>query len=155
MAKRLNTWFVVADGASARILTRDAASGNFVVVEERDSPEARLRTRELVSDRPGRSHESGMTGRHAMEAPSDPQRLKKEEFARELARAINRACGEGRFDDLVLVAPARTLGEIKRELDRTALAKLSASLTKDLTKVPADHLHDHLGGIRQFRAPAA
>jgi protein required for attachment to host cells len=155
MAKRLHTWFVVADGASARILTRDADGGKFAVVEERDSPEARLRTRELVSDRPGRSHESGTTGRHAMEAPSDPQRLKKQEFARELARAINLACAEGRFDDLVLVAPARTLGEIKRELDGTARAKLSAALTKDLTKVPLDHLHDHLGDIRQFRAPAA
>jgi hypothetical protein len=32
---------------------------------------------------------------------------------------------------------------------------LSGALTKDLTKVPLDHLHDHLGDIRQFRAPAA
>ncbi len=155
MAKRLNTWFVVADGASARILTRGAEGKGFVIVERRESAEARRPTRELVSDRPGRGHESATTGRHAMEAPNDPQRLKKLEFARELAREINRASAESRFDDLVLVAPARTLGEIKRVLDGTARAKLSAALTKDLTKVPPDHLHDHLDDFRQFRPPGA
>jgi protein required for attachment to host cells len=153
MPKRLNTWFVVADGASARILARDADGRNFVVVEERDWPEARVPTRELVSDKPGRSQERGAVGRHAMQATSDPHRLKKDEFARELARSINRAGAEGRFDDLVLVAPARTLGKLKRELDGPARAKLSASLPKDLTKIPHDRLQDHLGEFRQFRPP--
>jgi protein required for attachment to host cells len=88
-----------------------------------------------------------------MQATSDPHRLKKEEFARELARSINRAGAEGRFDDLVLVAPARTLGKLKRELDGPARAKLSASLPKDLTKIPHDRLQDHLGEFRQFRPP--
>lgn len=147
MSRRKEIWYVIADGAKARIVQRDQGSGAYRTVRWLHSDMARLKSSELVSDRPGRVMESSSTTRHAATPRHDPHLEAKLAFARETAERINHACQAGELDGFVLVAPSRTLGEIRKHLASTTHIKLATELAKDLTPVPDGDLGKHLGEI--------
>jgi protein required for attachment to host cells len=104
-------------------------------------------TREIMSDRPGRSFESRGHARHAIESHSDPHREAKRQFARRLAIAIDAQLAAKSFDKLVVVAPAVTMGDLREELSDGAKARIKAELVADLTKVPVHELPSHLESV--------
>ena len=114
--KKLTTWVVLADGARARILENTGPGTGLVELEEWESAEARKPTRELGTERPGRGHESATEGRHAIAPHGDWHEMEKVNFANDLARYLKRHGDAGKFDQLVLAAPPRTLGEL--QIDR-------------------------------------
>jgi protein required for attachment to host cells len=149
VAKKIREWFVIADGARAKIWRREGAAGPLEPVMARERPEARARTRELGADRPGRSFESATTAagmRHGMEPPTDWQRFEKQKFARELAEILNEAGVRDDYDRLVLVAPAPALGELRKALGAHATDRLAAEIAKDLTNLPEHELPKRLEG---------
>ena len=48
------------------------------------------------------------------------------------------------YDRLVLVAPAATLGELRKALNAHATDRLAAEIAKDLTNLPEHELPKHL-----------
>ncbi len=52
-----------------------------------------------------------------------------------------------RFDRLVLVAPPKTLGALRRALGELARSRVAAELKKDLVNVSEHDLPVHLGEI--------
>ncbi len=140
------TWFLVADGAKARILARRGQGGplesasNICFAEA----EARLPTREVGADRPGRVHESADVARHAMAPRVDWHRFAKELFARDVAKALEAAAGRKLYNALVLVAPPRTLGDLRQALGKHAGALVTREIAKDLTNVADHDLPAHL-----------
>ena len=147
MAKRPVTWFVVTDGSRARILKRRAEGPGYEVVEEFEAPDARVPTREIMSDRPGRVQESGYTGHHAVEARHDAHRERKDAFARELANRLNMAATDRTFDALILYAAPRTLAVLRGTLEDVARDKIKAEIAKDLTKVPLADLPSYFAEL--------
>src|SRR5258708_5520972 len=145
MRRHLTTWYVIADGAHARVVAR--RDGRFETVTALDSATAHLRAGDLGSDRPGRVSESSNTAHHAIEPRSDRHQRSKTDFAHLLASQVTEAARQHEFDHLVLVAPPKILHEIKEHLDGTIAVKLVAELAKDLTKLPGDELHNRLSGI--------
>lgn len=143
MPKRRVTWFVLADGSRARFLTRRLGAPGYEVVAEYESPDARVPTRDILSDRPGRQQESANAAHHAIEAHSDPHRERKTAFARQIASRLNAAAAEGAFDELVLYAAPRVLAALRDALDDGARARLKAAFAKDLTKIPLAALPRH------------
>jgi protein required for attachment to host cells len=57
---------------------------------------------------------------------------------------IEVALKEGFFDEFVLVAPPRVLGEARQALPATLANVLTDTLSKDLTKTPDHELHAYL-----------
>ena len=145
MPKRRVTWFVLADGSRARFLTRRHDEPGFEITEEHDAPEARMPTREIVSDRGGRVQESANPAHHGVEARHDAHRDRKTAFARLLADRLNAASAAGTFDALVLYAAPRSLATLREALDDATRRKIKAEFPKDLTKVPLVELPRHLG----------
>ena len=143
MVKRRTIWIVVADGEHARFVT-PAPKRAFRTQRVLESPSAHKKTSDLGTDRPPRSMESATGIRHAIAPKHDLHELEKEKFAHQLAEEINRASAQGAFDRLLLVAPARTLNEIRSKLDATTAAKLLGTLQKNLTGVPDHELAPHL-----------
>ena len=144
------TWVVVADGACARIFSPDKKLGKLVPAGPSDlvSPASRQRTRDLKSDRPGRGFSSAHSGaRHAFEPPSDYHKLEKHRFTATLAGALEEACGRGDFDDLILVAPRRSLGELRGLLAKSVLDRVSHEVAKDLTGDPPSRLRQRLKSV--------
>lgn len=141
------TWFVVADGAKARILARHGGSGALESASNLCFSEAgaRLPTRDVGAERPGRVHESADVARHAMEPRVDWHRFAKEQFARGIADALEAAAGRKLYDALVLVAPPRTLGDLRQALGKHASALVTGEIAKDLTNIPDHDLPGHLG----------
>jgi len=148
MATRIRkTWVVVADGARARIFSPDRKLGKLVPAGPSDlvSPASRQRTRDLKSDRPGRGFGAARSGaRHAFEPPHDYHKLEKHRFVAMVAGVLEDACSRGAFDDLILVVPRRSLGELRGLLGKRVLECVSHEVAKDLTGEPPSRLQRRL-----------
>jgi protein required for attachment to host cells len=140
--KKPNIWYVIADGARARIVHRQEIASGYEVELELESDEAHRPSREIWADRPGRAGESASPARHALEPRQDPHEAAKKAFMHEVAAAVERF--DGRFDRLVLVAPARILPELRAALAPRLREKVGDELAKDLTKTPLGELGEHL-----------
>jgi protein required for attachment to host cells len=136
MPKTQKCWFVVADAARAVAYKRRQDRPGYDEVARWESPTAAKPARELVTDRPGRAFDSRGGQRHAMEPPTDPKLLAKQAFAAELAEALNEAHGAKQFENLVLFAPARIAGDIRKRLANGTADALLRCVDKDLTKAP-------------------
>ncbi len=145
--KKTVTWILVADGARARILRNDGPGKGLQPAVDGEFSHSAPPTRELGSDRPGRTRESVGSTRHAMEPRIDWHRFEKEKFGRELAALLDGAAERNEFDRLVLVAPPRTLGDLRAALGGKARRRLRAELDKDLTRIPEQELPKHLDGV--------
>lgn len=139
------TWYVLADGARARIVTRPEPSAAYVVVFAEDSAAAHARTRDIVSDRPGHAQESASAVRHAIEPRHDAHRLQEQKFLRSVVLHINRESVRGSFDRLVIYAAPRCLAALRAGLDPATSRKLRGEYPKDLTKIPLAELPIHFG----------
>lgn len=145
--KPTRSWIVIADGARARILENTGPGKGLNPLPGEEMSKRLHPSRDINADRPGRTHDRMGPQRHAMEPPSDPHREEKRQFAEELAELLNTAARLNNFDRLVLVAPAKTLGDLRQSLDKQAAARVSGELPKDLTKVPDHELAGHLGEV--------
>ncbi len=143
------TWVLIADGARARVLAQGKPFEALKpALAEEEITGSTAQSKEIGSDRPGRSFDSsGLGGRHAMAPPTDPQRYAKFAFARELAERLEEAAQGGRFDRLILVAAPKTLGDLRELLPGAVKAKVVAEIDKDLTHVPARDLPKHLAEV--------
>jgi len=134
--RRQRTLIVVADGTKARFLQESKDHRKLVPAAEADmlAPAARRPDRELVSDKPGRGFSPARDGRRGgFESPSDPQKLEKHYFAAQLAERLDKACSAKAFDRIVLVAPKRSLGELRTLLSPRVKKAVSHEVAKDLT----------------------
>jgi protein required for attachment to host cells len=126
------TLIVVADGARARFF--EPEGGKLVAARHPDmtAPLARRLNQELVTDKPGRGFSNARDGRRSgMEPPHDPHKMEKHKFSAELAQAIDAASQD--YDRLVLVAPKRSLGELRGLLSKRAQGAVTHEVPKDLT----------------------
>jgi len=148
MPKNKTCWIVVADGVRARIFANDGPGTGLRNALEMDFIADNRRSRDIVSDRPGRSvgGAGGPGGRHTMEPKVDSHQYEKRMFARQIAGHVNDACQRGDFDRLVLVAPPQTLGVMRDALGKPALSKVVAELGKDLTRIAVHDLPRHMEG---------
>lgn len=134
-----NAFVAIADGEKM-MLFRNQGDGEFphlVVVEEGEQKS--MANRELRRDSPGRSFSSVGPGRSAYDE-ADSRQLGEDRFAADTAAMLNRRALENEFESLIIVAPPRTLGELRRyyhdELDR----RLIGEVAKNLTNVPVNEI---------------
>jgi protein required for attachment to host cells len=143
MVQHHNPCFVIADGGHLRMV-KPAPDNALHTIEAIDAASVHKKTHDLVSDRAGRSHESVGVVRHAIAPRNDPHELEKTRFAHFIGERLNEQNAAGGFEELILVAPAQILAEIRDKLDTVTEAKVAGTLAKDLTKVPDHELYPHL-----------
>lgn len=125
-------WVIVADGEKALFLRNqgDARFPNLEVVQEMEQENPP--TREQGSDRPGRYNDGPTVHRSAVQ-DTDWHRLNKDRFAGEIAERLYSLAHRGEFEDLVLIAPPRVLGEMRQKLHQEVGDKVRAEIPKTLT----------------------
>jgi protein required for attachment to host cells len=127
-----NAFVVVADGRKMLFLRNegDAAFPNLQVekklIDENPSTEAQ------GSDAPGRAFSSVGDGRSAYEQ-TDFHQLEEDRFAAETADLLKQRALRGDFESLIIIAPPRTLGELRRHYHKEVSARLAGEIDKDLT----------------------
>jgi|SoimicmetaTmtLAA_FD_contig_41_3465936_length_906_multi_2_in_0_out_0_2 protein required for attachment to host cells len=141
------TWILVADGARARVLMNDGVGKGLQPTVNGEMSHALPLTRDMGTDRPGRVQQRGTSGRHAIQPHVDWHRFEKEKFSKEMATLLDAAAERGAFHRLILVAPPRTLGDLRAALGTKARALIHAEIDKDLTHVTIQDLPDHLTDV--------
>src|SRR3954467_5095284 len=120
-----NALVLVGDGQKALFLrNRGNAQRPRLVVErilEHDNPP----TREQGTDRPGRSNASVGVARSAMEE-TDWHHLAEERFAGELAEALHRHSHINPFEKLVVIAPPKILGNLRKAFHADVAERIAA-----------------------------
>ena len=61
-----------------------------------------------------------------------------------MAQKINQEAESGALPEIVIIAPPRTLGEIRKELSIKAQSKISGEIAKDLTRHPVSDIEKSL-----------
>ena len=124
-------WVFVGDGRKALLLRNegdpDLLDLRRVEVREDDNPPSR----EQGTDKPGRTTMQ-VGPRSAIEA-TDWHALEEGRFAATVAQRLNRAAEENSFEHIVIAAPPRILGELRREYSKKLQSRILAEIDKDLT----------------------
>jgi protein required for attachment to host cells len=150
MARPLTLRIAIADGEHARFVQPDA-DNVLRTVGALDSAAAHQRSRDLGTDRPGRSMESGTPMHHGLGQKHDLHVMAKENFLWLVAQELNAAVARGEFDELLIVAPPRGMRDLREALNSATEQKLVGALEKDLVKTPDHELWPHL---KEWVSPA-
>lgn len=129
-----NTWIVAADGSRARVL-QVAGPQRLVEVDNLLNPNGRLSDREINTDARGR-FSGGHTGEDDVSAVEHQVEL----FAKRVGEYLDKARTDHRYDELVLVAPPKFLGALRKELDKEVEKLVVDELPKDLSWLNAREL---------------
>jgi protein required for attachment to host cells len=134
-----NAFVVVADGEKM-LLFRNQGDDEFphLVVIEEDEQQS-VANRDLRRDAPGRSFSSVGPGRSAYKE-ADSRQLGEDRFAAETAAMLNRRALENEFESLIIVAPPRTLGELRKFYHDELQRRVSGELPKNLTNTPVNEI---------------
>jgi protein required for attachment to host cells len=138
-------WVVVCDGARALVLEN---------VGDRKFPD--LRTKEVYkheaaptsgigTDKPGRAFSSTGARRSAVEQ-TDWHDQEEQRFLAGLAARLDKAVLGGETKALIVVAPARALGVLRKEFSQHVTKATKAEIEKDYVKMPVDEIARHLLG---------
>jgi protein required for attachment to host cells len=127
-----NVWIVVCNAARARIYASHSPPAEWTLIESFDSPEGHETDSELVRDRAGQSSSQGASVHHnALAAKTPPKQVAAERFVRKVVDALDGGLQSNRFGHLVLVAPPRTLGMLRKELSVELTKHVMATVDKD------------------------
>jgi protein required for attachment to host cells len=127
------TWIVAADESRARVLQVLDREQHLAEVEDLVNPAGRLQGRELQTDA-----EPRFNGRAGGGPGSDRESVGAVEhatsvFAKEVGRYLDKARIDHRYDQLVLVAPPKFLGALRKELHKEVEKLVAEELPKDLS----------------------
>lgn len=134
-----DTCVLVADGRKL-LFFRNEGDQDYPRLEVEQEREGDDRAdREIKTDAPGRSFASAGTARSAMDEPDYHQQA-EDRFAAEAADLLRERALSNHFDKLIVVAPPRTLGELRKHYHKEVEARLIGEIDKDLTGHPVDEI---------------
>ncbi|MGI9426482.1 MAG: host attachment protein [Hyphomicrobiaceae bacterium] len=145
MMKPTRTWILIADGARARVLLNEGPGKGITAVDGMNFTGSHAATRDIMADKPGRSFESVGDTRHALQNPSDPHQLLKQQFVDRIAAIMTEH--QSAYDSLIIVSPPATLGMIRKALSKAVANKVKSELGKDLTHTTNTEIAAHLEGV--------
>jgi protein required for attachment to host cells len=142
------TWIIAADESRARVL-QVAGPDRLDKIDDLVNPSGRAQDRELQTDAEPRFNGHGGVGKAGSGRTGGPASDREAQgavehsvrtFAREVGRYLDRARLDHRFDQLVLVAPPKFLGALRKELDKEVEKLVADELPKDLAGFSAREL---------------
>jgi protein required for attachment to host cells len=147
------TWILVADSARARALEWGGLDSALMPVEGFDFRYHHQHGRDLVTDRPGRVHESASVTRHAIEPHVDPVRQTEQRFAATVAGALAAALDRDAYDRLIVIAGPTMLGDLRGLFTSTVRAAVLTEVDKDLTHLTNPDLQHYIQDAGLLHTP--
>lgn len=136
---------LVADGRKTLFLRNHGGAAQIDLRTEAHDERADAKDRDLKTDAPGLSGQSFGFGRPALDE-TDFHQQAEDRWAKDTADILNRRALAGDYDALAIVAPPRTLGELRKHFHKETEKRLVATFNKEMTDRPIDQIADLLTG---------
>jgi protein required for attachment to host cells len=107
-------------------------------------------THEQGSERPGRVSKALESSQRSAVEPVDWHQIEEHRFAKKVAAAMEQVARERRVPALVVVAPPRTLADLRHAFHVDVRARIIGEIDKDLTKHPVAEIERQLTSAPQF-----
>jgi protein required for attachment to host cells len=133
----------VGDGRKALFLLNEGTALEPRLKVQRVLEDENPPTREQGSDRPGRALSGTESNRSAMEQ-TDWHDLEKHRFARTVADTLDRLLQQSKAERIVIVAPPRTLADLRRSFSPAVAKRIVAEIAKDLTGLTVSDILQNL-----------
>lgn len=139
-------WVVVANRVEARVFHQGRPRNKLKLLKTFLNPDGRLHKRELDADRPGTA--AGRIGRSVLR----PYKLEKGDsheqtavkFAKKIANYIKKERQNKNFDEVVVIAEPKFMGQLRLAFDRSTTAMIGDWIKKDLHQADDEQILDHL-----------
>ena len=137
------TLVLVADGRKMLFLRNkgDETLVDLRVESHREQENPPIR--DQATDAPGRSISSVGSARSAME-PTDFHQIQEDRFAAEAAELLRKRALSNDFEALIVAAPPRTLGEMRKHYHKEVQLRLIGEVSKELTGMPLPQIEQAL-----------
>ena len=135
------TWIVAADSARTRVLQVADREKRLVEIEDFVNPEGRMNEQELTTGAEPRF--SGHGGGAGPASDREAQGVREHSvtmLAKRLDDYLEKARNQQRYDRLVVVAPPKFLGTLRKELGKEVSKLVSEEIPKDLSSLDAREL---------------
>jgi protein required for attachment to host cells len=134
----------VGDGRKALFL-RNAGDEKFPnLVTERVFVDENPATHEQGSDRPGRAFASANSSNRSAMETTDWHEIEEQRFTQRVSSAMEKLVRERDVRALVVVAPPRTLAELRHSFHGDVKARIIGEIHKDLTNHPVWEIERHI-----------
>jgi protein required for attachment to host cells len=136
-------WIIVCDASKALLLENDgdemlAKFATREVYGQKEQP-----TRDLGTDKPGRVGEMA-TGIHSAVEPTDLHDQEETTFLRRLLARLDALVKSGQVHHLVIVAPPRALGVLRKSYSSALRQTIRAEIDHDLIHLPVGEIEQRL-----------
>jgi protein required for attachment to host cells len=130
-----NTVILVADGRKMLFLRNEGDNEFPNLVVEQAREQVNPATRDQATDSAGRASSPQGAARSSVE-PTDFHQIEEDRFAADAADFLKTRALKNDFDSLIVVAPPKTLGEMRKHYHKEVSNRLAGELDKDLTGHP-------------------
>jgi protein required for attachment to host cells len=141
-----NAFVFVGDGRKALFLRNDGDEKFPNLKTEKVLEEENPSSHEQGTERPGHISKGSQTGRRSAVEPTDWHDIEEHHFARMVAAALEQLVRTQKVKALIVVAPPKTLAELRNAFHSDVKARILSEINKDLTKHPIADIEQHLTG---------
>ena len=135
----------VTDGRKMLFLRNQGDENQLDLRTEAHDERTDRKDHEIKTDAAGSSKQSFGWGRPALDEP-DFHEQEKTRWAKEAAERLNKRALNNNFEALAIVAPPRTLAELRKNLHKEVERRLVATFNKEMTDRPIADIEDLLVG---------
>ncbi len=139
-----NALVFVGDGRKALFLRNAGDALSPKLMTERVFEDENPMTHEQGSDRPGRFGEVALPGRRSAVETTDWHDIEERRFVRKVVVAMEQMVRTSKENAFIVVAPPRTLAELRNAFHPDVKACIVAEINKDLTKLTVGEIEKNL-----------
>jgi len=145
--KKTVTWIVLVDGQHARAYKNEGPGRGIMALDDFERYRNGLPDRELGSDQPGRMSSVYGAGTDSFAPKTSLHEREEERFILAIAHLLDQALSAGQFDRLIMIAPPKALGFLRKTLSQNVQKHMTHALAKDLIKASPETLKMQLSDI--------
>ena len=123
---------LVTDGRKTLFFRNHGDTNQIDLRTEAHDEREDLSDGEMKTDAPGSTHQSVGAGRSSYEE-TDFHQLEEDRWAKHAAEEVNKRALANDFDALAIIAPPKTLGELRKKLHKEATKRVVCEIPKEMT----------------------
>ena len=149
-----NALVLVTDGRKTLFFRNHGDENQIDLRTEAHDERADADDRDLKSDAPGTVQQSAGYG-HSTYEEVDFKQLEEDRWAHSAAEEVNKRVLSQDFEALAIIAPPKTLGELRKKLHKEAAKRVVCEIPKEMTGRPIPDIESLILSETRAEEPAA